>query len=192
MKMEMATVTFTRENQAFLIDMAIEIIVDDLKLGELKNGETKEFEVSEGTHKFDFKCSFRQNQINADIQNNTMFKLRFNRGSGEIETEMTGAINLGTNEAWKERPRDPNMVYPDKRKTSPVVACILSVLIVGLGLMINGQLIKGLLMLIVSMIIGALTGGIAGIIIWIVSAIDAYMCVSKLKQGQPIGRFSFF
>ena len=91
--------------------------------------------------------------------------------------------------------RDENMVYPNKRKTSPVVALILSLLLVGLGQMINGQLIKGLFMLVASLLVGAMVGEAAiliGIPIWILSGIDAYMCADKLKKGQPIGRFSFF
>lgn len=84
------------------------------------------------------------------------------------------------------------MVTPDKRKTSPVVAAVLSVLLVGLGQMLNGQLAKGLVMLVAALVIGAITGGIVAPIVWAISAIDAYRCCKKLESGMSIAAFSFF
>lgn len=87
---------------------------------------------------------------------------------------------------------EQDVVTPDKCKTSPTVAAVLSVLLVGLGQMINGQLIKGLLMLICAIIIGSITGGVGAVVAWIISGIDAYKCAEKLNNGESIGKFSFF
>lgn len=84
------------------------------------------------------------------------------------------------------------LVYPFQCKLSPTGAAILSVLVVGLGQMINGQLAKGLIMLIGGTVIGLITAGIAAIPIWIISGVDAYKCAKKLQSGEIIGKWSFF
>ena len=58
---------------------------------------------------------------------------------------------------------------------SPVLAVVLSCVIVGLGQFYNGDWKKGLLMLVGTLVLSAATGGVAwlGFALW--SAIDAYM-----------------
>lgn len=189
---ETISITAAREKQKFLIDAAVEVFMDGIKQGELKSGECVIFEAQPGDHRLTFKSSIRSTEITGEFLQDSAVNVRFNRGSGEIEADISGATAKTPVYDWESQPRDDNMVYPDKLKTSPTVSAVLSVLLVGLGQMINGQLIKGLLMLIGGFVIGAATGGIAGIPIWIISAIDAYMSANKLKQGKPIGRFSFF
>ncbi len=186
------SISVSREKQAFLLDAAIEVFLDGIKQGSLKSAECIAFEAEEGEHRLDFKCGIRSAVISADFYQSVAVILRFNRGSGEIETSMNGAAEKQLVYDWETQPRDDNMVYPDKLKTSPTVSALLSILLVGLGQMVNGQLIKGLLMLIVALVIGAITGGVAAVVVWIISAIDAYMSANKLKQGKPIPRFSFF
>jgi TM2 domain-containing membrane protein YozV len=181
-----------REKQAFLVNPPVEIFLDEVKKAEVRNNETVFIEAEQGQHNLSFKYSFRRAFINADFTQDANVNIRFNRGSGEIEAKLFGASEVPRAYDWENQPRDEKMVYPDKRKTSPSTAMLLSILLVGLGQMVNGQGIKGLLMLVVALVLGILTQGIAGILIWIISGIDAYMCVSKLNQGQPIGRFSFF
>lgn len=85
-----------------------------------------------------------------------------------------------------------NLVQPEQLTVSPGLATILSLLLIGLGQMLNGQLVKGILMLIISVLIGIMTGFLIAPFLWIFSGIDAYQCAKKLKNGQPIGKFSFF
>ena len=61
---------------------------------------------------------------------------------------------------------------------NPVVALILSALIVGVGQFYNGDTKKGIVMLLGAIILGALTFGLGwlGILIW--SAVDAYQVAS--------------
>lgn len=85
-----------------------------------------------------------------------------------------------------------DLVQPEQLGVSPGVAALLSVLIIGLGQMINGQVAKGILMFIGSIAIAIFIGIFVGPFLWIFSGIDAYQCAKKLKNGQPIGKFSFF
>ena len=102
--------------------------------------------------------------------------------------------NTYTNYGQSEMSGD--MVSPEQCRLGPGVAALLSVLPVGLGQMLNGQLAKGLLMLVGSMVvdvvIGMLTGLNIALIFWVISGVDAYLCAKKLRSGMPIGKFSFF
>ncbi len=190
--MDGINITVTREKQGFLFDIAVEVLMDSVKQGDLKSAQSIVFSVLPGEHRLEFKSGIRITAITADFTQDAAITLRFNRGSGEIEANISGATKKAPTSDWQNLPRDDNMVYPDRLKTSPTVSAVLSFLLVGLGQMINGQLIKGLLMLAVAFIVGALTGGVAAIVVWPLSAIDAYMSANKLKQGKSIHRFSFF
>lgn len=181
-----------RRNQTFIGNPAIEVFLDGYKKADLKSGESCSIDTQAGEHKLEFRYSFRNTALSAEFTQDAAVNIEFNRGSGEIVASVSGADKKEPAFDWQNQPRDNKFVYPDKRKTSPVVATILSILLVGLGQMLNGQLIKGLLMLLGGMVLGAITGGIASVVVWVISGIDAYMCANKLKQGQPIGRFSFF
>jgi len=74
----------------------------------------------------------------------------------------------------------------------PAIAVLLSFVFVGLPQIIMGQAIKGVAMLIVAFVLGALTGCLACLITYPVAAIDAYMIASKLKRGQSVGEWEFF
>ena len=91
-----------------------------------------------------------------------------------------------------------NMVTPNQLKVEPVVACILSVLLVGLGQMINGQIGKGLTLLFGGMaavfVVTLVTCGIGAVLApvpMIIAAIDAYKCAQILQSGRPIGKWEF-
>jgi len=91
-----------------------------------------------------------------------------------------------------------NVVTPDKLKVEPTIACILSIFVTGLGQMLNGQLEKGLILLIGGYIfvfaISLLTCGIGAIsapILIVFSALDAYKCAQRLQSGQSIGKYEW-
>jgi TM2 domain-containing membrane protein YozV len=83
-------------------------------------------------------------------------------------------------------------VTPDKLRVSPGAAAVLSLLVAGLGQMLNGQLPKGLCILAAGLVLGGSTFGFGAPVIWVLSAVDAYLCAKKLAQGQSIGAWSFF
>lgn len=111
---------------------------------------------------------------------------------GRFQQEPPKKSSIKNWEFADDKPYDPNLVTPDKCRVSPGVAAVMSALLIGLGQMLNGQLVKGVIILTLGMIISALTGGAAVPGIWVLSSIDAYQCAKKLYRGESIGRFSFF
>jgi TM2 domain-containing membrane protein YozV len=91
-------------------------------------------------------------------------------------------------------------------KKNPVVAGLLSFLIIGLGQIYNGQVAKGLFLLglqvvgvFLGLVSGVLTCGISllvfvpfALFIEIVSIVDAVMIANKLQQGQAVGEWEWF
>ena len=65
---------------------------------------------------------------------------------------------------------------------SPVLATILSLLIVGVGQFYNGDVKKGVTMLVVGLVAGAATAGIGWLGVGIWSAVDAYRVASGTAQ----------
>ncbi len=58
--------------------------------------------------------------------------------------------------------------------------------------MILGQVIKGVVILLGSMVLGALTAGVSILVTWPVGGIDAYLIAKKLKDGRSVGQWEFF
>jgi TM2 domain-containing membrane protein YozV len=73
-------------------------------------------------------------------------------------------------------------------KKNPGLAAVLSFLIVGLGQIYNGQIGKGLLLLVAAIISGVLwliyIGIIFSIIIWIYAIYDAYNTAKRINAGE--------
>ena len=91
-----------------------------------------------------------------------------------------------------------SVVTPDKLALEPNIACLVSIIIVGLGQMINGQLEKGLLLLfggmVAVLVISFITCGI-GVVIYplliVISALDAYNCAKRMQIGESLGKYEF-
>ena len=64
---------------------------------------------------------------------------------------------------------------------TPVLACILSVLIVGLGQFYNGDTKKGAIMLGAAVLLGVVSAGIVWLALAVYSAYDAYQVASGKK-----------
>ena len=75
---------------------------------------------------------------------------------------------------------------------NPVVAGLLSFLIVGLGQIYNGQVAKGLVLLVSAIVLGVLTACIGSLVVAVVSIVDAVMIAKKLQQGQAVGEWEWF
>ena len=84
------------------------------------------------------------------------------------------------------------MIYPTSRGYDPMLMMLLSLLIVGLGQMVVGQVAKGVAILLGSIILAALTFGLSVLVTWPLAAIDAYMIANKLRHGRPVGKWEFF
>lgn len=84
------------------------------------------------------------------------------------------------------------MVTPSGSPKSATTATILSCVIVGLGQMYLGQVLKGLVLLVSAVVLGVFTAGILAIPIWIIGMIDGNKIGKKLEAGQPVGQWEFF
>ena len=88
--------------------------------------------------------------------------------------------------------KDPNRVYPTDPPKSPILACILSLLLVGLGQMYLGQIAKGLVILAGSVTIAVITFGLSIIPIYLIVMVDAYNIGKKLESGKSVGKWEWF
>ena len=82
-----------------------------------------------------------------------------------------------------------NRTYPTgNQEKNPVLALILSLLIVGLGQVYNGQTVKGLIFFIVAVIIGFTgIGLIISFLIWLYAMYDAYNTAQRINEGENVG-----
>ena len=74
------------------------------------------------------------------------------------------------------------MIHPSGKSAS--LALLLSCLLAGIGQIYLGQVLKGVLILVVT----CLTGPIG----WVIGMIDAYLIGKKLEAGQSVGEWEFF
>ena len=75
---------------------------------------------------------------------------------------------------------------------SASTATILSCLVIGLGQMYLGQIMKGVAILLGGIVLSTVTAGILGLPIWIAAMIDAYKIGKRLENGETVGQWQFF
>jgi len=86
----------------------------------------------------------------------------------------------------QQRPGSPGsgMVEPSAVPKSPALACVLNILIPGVGYIYLGQVAKGVVTFLL------------GLFLWpvvvVLSAIDGYKIGQKLERGEPVGEWEFF
>lgn len=74
----------------------------------------------------------------------------------------------------------------------PWLIALLSFFITGLGQIVAGQIKKGIAMLIVSVVLGAFSGGFSALFTIPISTIDGYLIAKKIKSGQQVEEWEFF
>lgn len=77
----------------------------------------------------------------------------------------------------------------------PVLMCVLSLLLVGLGQIVLGQTAKGITILAGSFAFVLFTCGYGAILaplIWLISGLDAYKIATKLQDGHSVKQWEFF
>jgi TM2 domain-containing membrane protein YozV len=83
-------------------------------------------------------------------------------------------------------------VQPATPPKDPIIAAVLSLILLGgAGQIYLGQQTKGIV-LIVIWLLGLCTFGVVSTIVAIVGAIDAYQLATMLKNGQAVGEWQFF
>lgn len=75
---------------------------------------------------------------------------------------------------------------------SPGTAALLSFLVLGVGQMYIGQVLKGVAMLLAAMVLISITGFFALPVLWVVYPLDAYLIGKKLKNGKSVGKWECF
>lgn len=95
---------------------------------------------------------------------------------------------MNQNQFQPQQQQQQNVVNPK----SPFLAELLSCLIVGVGQMYNGQVAKGVVLLIATAIIGSATFGIGYFILWLIAIIDAGKIARKINAGKVVGDWEFF
>lgn len=84
-------------------------------------------------------------------------------------------------------------LLPMDQRKSPVLAALLSFLLVGMGQIYLGQVEKGLCMLaVVLLLIMSTMMTPLGVIILFLNVLDAFLLGRRVRQGQQVRRWQFF
>ena len=62
----------------------------------------------------------------------------------------------------------------------------------GLGQIVLGQTIKGVMILLGSMVLAVVTGGFSVFVTWPLGGLDAYLIAKKLQSGKSVGQWECF
>jgi TM2 domain-containing membrane protein YozV len=89
-------------------------------------------------------------------------------------------------------PETAEMVYPSDPPRNPLIAFLLSFLVIGVGQMYAGQVTKGVGLFILALIISVLIVPHAVLGVWIISVCDAYCVARKLRRGLPVRQWEWF
>jgi TM2 domain-containing membrane protein YozV len=85
------------------------------------------------------------------------------------------------------------MIQPSNPPKDPVIAAVLSLILLGgAGQLYLGQQRKGIILIVISIVAWCLSIGTLGWIVQIVGAYDAYVIGNKLKSGKAVGDMEFF
>ena len=106
----------------------------------------------------------------------------------EMDSSLNNCPKCGVRQISPTGYQNTYQGYPPRNMKSPGLAAVLSFLIVGLGQIYNGQIAKGLLLLLGAMISGVLMliliGFLFWIVIWLYAVYDAYHTAKKINTGE--------
>lgn len=87
----------------------------------------------------------------------------------------------------------PKLIHPPDQPRSPLLMAMLSgCCIAGLGQMVLGQVVKGVAVLIGSVVLAVVTAGISALVVWPLMGLDAYLIAKKLQTGQAVTEWESF
>ena len=90
-------------------------------------------------------------------------------------------------------PAGGDIVYPQQPPKDPVLIAVLNLIVAGcLGYFMIGQKMKGIVAVIAWVLGLFLTCGTVAGLVSIVAAIDGYLQAQNLKNGLPLGEWTFF
>jgi hypothetical protein len=89
-------------------------------------------------------------------------------------------------------PSGGQIIYPQQPPKDPVLIAVLNLIVAGcLGYFMIGQKNKGIVAVIV-WVLGLASCGIVSGLVGIAAAIDGYLQAQHLKNGVPVGEWTFF
>jgi TM2 domain-containing membrane protein YozV len=81
-------------------------------------------------------------------------------------------------------------IHPSAPPKNPIIAAILSFLLLGgVGQIYLGQTKKGIILIVATLVLSCIG---VGLLIPIVGAVDAYILADKLQKGESIGDMQWF
>lgn len=85
------------------------------------------------------------------------------------------------------------IIYPETPPKDSILVLVLNLLLFGgVGYIVIGQKTKGIIAIVIAVIAAIPTCGAATLLIGLFGAIDGYLQAEQLKQGHPIGEWTFF
>jgi TM2 domain-containing membrane protein YozV len=81
---------------------------------------------------------------------------------------------------------------PNPNRLPPWGAALCSLIVAGLGQTLLGQVAKGVVILLIGVVRGALIVGVGAVIIWIIASFDAYQIAKKLNSGVLVRTWGWF
>lgn len=111
------------------------------------------------------------------------------------ENNRTSSVRVAIEPAWQRQaqPSDGSRIVASAPARDPLLMAFFSgCCLAGLGQMIIGQSAKGVCMIVVSLLLGLASGGVASLMLLPLAALDAYLLADKLRNGRTIGMWEFF
>ena len=101
--------------------------------------------------------------------------------------------NQGNNYGNQIPQSNSNLIYPSSPPKDPLLMGLLSgCCIAGLGQIVLGQVVKGIVLIVVAILLAAATAGISALFMFPLMGIDAYLVAKKLKNGNAVTQWECF
>lgn len=85
------------------------------------------------------------------------------------------------------------IIYPETPPKDSILILVLNLLLLGgVGYIVLGQKTKGIVAIVIAVLAAIPTCGVAALLVGLFGAIDGYLQAEQLKQGRPIGEWTFF
>jgi hypothetical protein len=96
--------------------------------------------------------------------------------------------------AWqRDDPDDGTFITATMPPRDPLLMAFISgACLAGLGQVIIGQSAKGICLILLTVVLAVITGGVSSLVIFPISALDAYLVADKLRNGKLVGAWEFF
>lgn len=108
-------------------------------------------------------------------------------GGATSQTPPTPNTAAGT----RDQERSSEFVYPKNPPLSPHLSWI-NLLLAGLSHMIYGQVAKGIVLAVATIVAGMIIPIVGNLTLCAVSIVDSYKIAKKLAAGQPVRKWEWF